>query len=102
VEGSSCFGMEASFDLLYTAIKTIGIYGNTGISLWNSALNSGFRLFRHGISIVEMCFQLSFTKMDAQSVDKLSRRRTAKLTIPPSSDSRPLVYHSDHQALSTA
>jgi len=24
------------------------------------------------------------------------------LTIPPSSDSRPLVYHSDHQAVSTA
>jgi len=34
--------------------------------------------------------------------DKLDRRRSAKLTVPPSSDARPLVYHSSHQALSTA
>ena len=34
--------------------------------------------------------------------DKLDRRRSTKLTIPPSSDARPLVYHSDRQALSTA
>jgi len=34
--------------------------------------------------------------------DKLDRRRSATLTIPPSSDARPLVYHSNHQALSTA
>jgi len=33
---------------------------------------------------------------------KLDRRRSAKLTIPPSFDSRPLVYHNDRQALSTA
>jgi len=34
--------------------------------------------------------------------DKLDRRRSTKLTVPPSSDARPLVYHSDRQALSTA
>jgi len=34
--------------------------------------------------------------------DRLDRRRSAKLTIPPSSDARPLFYHSNHQALSTA
>ena len=34
--------------------------------------------------------------------DKLGRRRSTTLTISPSSDSRPLVYHSNHQALSTA
>jgi len=34
--------------------------------------------------------------------DKLNRRRSTKLTIPPSSDARPLVYHSNHQALSRA
>jgi len=33
--------------------------------------------------------------------NKLDRRRSAKLTIPPSSDVRPLVYHSNRQALST-
>jgi len=34
--------------------------------------------------------------------DKLDRRRSTMLTIPPSFDARPLVYHSDRQALSTA
>ena len=34
--------------------------------------------------------------------DKLGRRRSKKLTVPPSSDARPLVYYSNHQALSTA
>ena len=35
-------------------------------SLWNFAPNSGLRKFRHGISIVEACYQLSSRKMDAQ------------------------------------
>ena len=34
--------------------------------------------------------------------DKLNRRQSAKLTVPPSSSAPPLVYHSNHQALSTA
>jgi len=34
--------------------------------------------------------------------DKLEHRRSTKLTIPPSSNTRPLVYHSDCQALFTA
>jgi len=34
--------------------------------------------------------------------DKLHRRRSTKLTIPPSSDAHPLAYHSNHEALSTA
>ena len=34
--------------------------------------------------------------------DKLDSRRSTELTIPPISDSRPLVYHSDHHALSTS
>jgi len=33
--------------------------------------------------------------------DKLDRRRITELTILPSSDARPLVHHSDRQALST-
>jgi len=33
--------------------------------------------------------------------DKLDRRRSTKLTVPPSSDARPLVYHGDRQARST-
>ena len=34
--------------------------------------------------------------------DKLDCRRSTKLTIPPSSDSRPVFYHSDRQALYAA
>jgi len=34
--------------------------------------------------------------------DKLDRRQSTKLTIPPSSDARLLAYHSNHKALSTA
>ena len=41
---------------------------NKGSSLWHFAANSGLRKFRHGISIVEACYQLSSRKVDAQSV----------------------------------
>ena len=34
--------------------------------------------------------------------DKLDRRRSTELTIPPSCYGRPLVYDSDRQAVSTA
>ena len=34
----------------------------------NFVLNSGLGKFRHGISIVETCYQLSSRKVDAQSV----------------------------------
>ena len=72
------------------------------ISLWNFIPNSGLRKFRHGISIVEACYRLSSRKVDCSERDKLDCRRTTKLTIPPSSDARPLVYHSDRQAPATA
>jgi len=41
---------------------------NKGTSLWKFVLNSGLRKFRHGISIVETCYQLSTRKVDAHSV----------------------------------
>jgi len=55
------FGMEASFDRSYTVFQ-----GNSRIpkdrpkchSLWNFFLNSGLRKFRHGISIVKVCYRL--------------------------------------------
>jgi len=40
--------------------------------------------------------------VDAQERDKLGRHRSTKLIILPSCDARPLVYHRDPQALSTA
>ena len=61
-------------------VKTkFGYLQNKAISIWNFVLNSGLRKFRHGISIVETCYQLSSRKVDAQSVinwavvDQLSR-----------------------------
>ena len=62
-------GMWASFHLSYTVLKGNSVISkNKGTSLWNFVLNSGLRKFRHGISIVETCYQLSSIKVDAQSV----------------------------------
>jgi len=52
-------------------------------------------------SAYRSCYRLSSTRW-TPSTDKLDRRRSIKLTISPSSGSRPLVYHSNHQALSAA
>jgi len=52
------------------------------------------------VSIVEICHQLSSTKVDAQT--KLDGRRSTKLTIPPSYDARPLVCRSERRTVSTA
>jgi len=61
------FGMRASFNPSYTVLKGNVISKNKGTSLWNFVLNSGLRKFRHGISIVETCYQLSWRKVDAQT-----------------------------------
>jgi len=45
-----------------------GNFKNKGTTLWNFAPKSGLRKFRHSISIVEACYQLSSKKVDAQSV----------------------------------
>jgi len=61
--------MEASFDQSYTCFKEIEVA--TKIRLHPSEtffLNSGLRKFRHGISIIETCYQLSSRKVDAQSL----------------------------------
>ena len=53
----------------YTVLKGNSVISkNKGTSLWNFVLNSGLRKFCHGISIVEMCYQLSSRKVDAQSM----------------------------------
>jgi len=59
----------ASFHPSYTVLKGYSVISkNKGTSLWNIVLNSGVRKFRHSISIVETCYQLSSRKVDAQSV----------------------------------
>ena len=63
------FGMWASFQPSYTVLKGNSVISkNKGTSLRSFVLNSGLRKFRHGISIVEACYQLSSRKVDAQSV----------------------------------
>jgi len=54
--------------------------------------NSGLRKFRHGISIVERAINLARQRWRRSERDKLDRRRSTKLTIPPSSDARPLQF----------
>jgi len=61
--------MWASFHPSYTMLKGNSVISkNKGTSLWNFVLNSGLRKFRHGISIVEPCYQLSSRKVDAPSM----------------------------------
>ena len=61
--------MEASFDLSNSVFwQNSGIYKNTGTFLWTVVPNSGLGKFRHGISIVEACYQLSSRKVDDRSV----------------------------------
>jgi len=60
----SCMG--ASFNLPYTVFYGKSNTHNEGTFLWNFAPNSGLIKFRQCISIVEMCYKLSWTKVDAQ------------------------------------
>jgi len=90
------FGMWASFQPSYTVLKGNSVISKTkGTSLWKF-LNSGLRKFRHGISIVETCYQLSSRKVDAQSVinwtvvRQLSRKYLRRSTT--------IVYRTDRQA----
>jgi len=101
--------------ILYTVLQgNLGIFENKGTSYWNFAPNSGLGKFRHSVSIVEACYQLSSRKVDAQGVinwtvvgqlysqiplpgsadfardprrpNGLCRRPGYKLIIPPNSD----------------
>ena len=54
---------------LFLAWELPSTYPTLGTSLWNFfAPNSGLEKFHHDRSIVEMYYQLSSTKVDAQSV----------------------------------
>jgi len=97
MDGIICFGMEASFDQYYTVTTCTvfegnsGIYRNKGTSIWNFFLNSGFKKFRHhGISTVECAINLARERWRRSERDKLDRRLSTELAIPPSSEARPL------------
>ena len=68
---SSCFFAWRLFPTYPTVCykqECSDIYKTKGTSLWHCVPNSGLRKFRHSISIVETCYQLSSRKVDAQSV----------------------------------
>ena len=63
------FWRVSFFHPSYTVLKGNSVISkNKGTPLWNFVLNSRLRKFRHGIPIVETCYQLSSRKVDAQSV----------------------------------
>jgi len=80
--------------------KEIHYLQNKGTSLKNFPPNSGLRKFRHGMSIIEACYQLSSRKADAQTminwtvVGQLSHN-TSELRR-----STTVVYRTDRQARS--
>ena len=49
-------------------LRKFGYLQSKSTFFWNFVPNSRLRKFRHGISIVEACYQLCSTKMDAQNV----------------------------------
>jgi len=93
------FHMEATWTYPTVCCNEIGLHVSTKVRVGllpygTLSYNSGLRKFRHGQSIVETCYQLSSTKMDAQSV--------INWTVDNACNGRPLVCHSDPPALSTA
>ena len=76
--------MWASFDQSYTVLRKFWYLQNKGTSLRNFFINSG--KFRHSISSVERVTDSALERWTLSERDKLDRRRSAQLTIPPSSD----------------
>jgi len=84
---------------LYILLKgNLGNSKNKSTSLWNFVQNSEIRKLCYSISVVETCYW----EGGCSGHDKLDSYRSTKLTVPPSSDNRLLVYHSIHKALSSA
>jgi len=93
-------GIGASFHPSYTVWK-----GNSGISKKGYfPLELSPKLRTENFASVYRSrkrYQLRSRQVDAQTAWKPNRRRSTKLTISLSSYARPLLYHSNHQALST-
>ena len=89
--------------VLYCVIKKIQVHTKIKVLPLKLFFNSVL-LFRHGISIIEMCYRLRSRKVDAQSVTNWTIVGQLKFTIPPSFDARPLLWFitGDRQVPSTA
>jgi len=84
--------MWASFDQSYTVLRKFWYLQNKGTSLRNFFINSALGKFRHSISSVERVTDSALERWTLSERDKLDRRRSAQLTIPPSSNARPLSF----------
>ena len=93
------------FNQSYTVLwGNSGTHENRVLPFGNFFLNSGLGKFRHGISIVEMCYRLSSRNVDAQSVitwtvvgqliDNTSRAPTLDRCSLSQGSSRRVNYHS--------
>jgi len=95
------FGTGASFHLSYNVLKgNLGIYKNNSTSSGTLSQTPDVKNLLRRIDRRNVLSTL-LDKGGRSERNNLDRRRSAKLTIPPSSDVRPLVYHSNRQALST-
>ena len=96
--------MGASFHPSYTVLKgNSGTFRNKGTSLWNFVPNSGFKEILFQYIDRRNALSTSLDKGGRSERDKLDRRRYTKMTIPLSSDARPLQFITgDRHALSTA
>ena len=87
------FGLGASLHLSYTVFKKFGYLQNKGTSLRNFVPNSRHKKSCFGISIVETCYRhCGRSACDKVDRRRSTRRRSNKLKIAPSSDSRLLQF----------
>ena len=100
MDESNWFWRGTSFHLSYTVLKgNSSNFRNKGTSFWNFVPESGLWkiLPRH----IDCRNVIDLARHGGRSErDKRDLRRSAKLTIPPSSDARSIA--GDRQALSTA
>ena len=82
------FGMGACFHLSYTVLKrNSSTFKDKGTSLWNFVPDSGLfaSVYRSSKRVIDLARHGGHSERE-----KLDRRRSTKLTIPPSADARSL------------
>jgi len=95
-------GMGASFHPSYTVLKNrvspkIRALASATLSRTPDLQNFA-SVYRSSKRVIDLARE----RWTHTQCDKLDRRLSTKLIMPSSSDARPLVYHSNRQALSTA
>jgi len=87
------FRMWASFHPSYAVLKgNLGICKNKSCSTWNCFLNCGLRKISPRHIDCRNALSTQLENGGRSQRDKLDQRRSAKLTMPSSSDVRPLQF----------